>query len=66
MTGTLTIIVSGMIAAATGVSLTVTIAMIRMMRTDAGKRIDDLRAETRDAHAQIDSPGCQCVSACIT
>lgn len=49
-----------MLAAATGITLTVTIAMIRMVRTDIGRRLDDtnsritdLRAETRDAHAQI-------------
>ncbi len=62
MSDTLTIIVSvaGLIAAATGVTLTVTMAMIRMLRNDVGRRIDDtnagiadLRAETRDAHAQI-------------
>ena len=46
MTDTLTIIVSmaGMLAVATGVILTVTITLFRMV----GQRIDDLRADFRN------------------
>ena len=46
MTDTLTIVVSmaGMLAVATGVILTVTITLLRMV----GQRIDDLRADFRN------------------
>ena len=51
MTDTLTIIVSmaGMLVVATGVILTVTVTLFRMV----GQRIDDLRDEMREANVQL-------------
>ena len=55
MSDTLTIIVSmaGMVAASTGITLTVTISMIRMLRDDVGKRIDDTNARISDLRADF-------------